>query len=61
MPDSDGLTLLHIAVQADDRYTPIVETLIENGADVNAALKSDGNTPLHIQRNLRLGGFFLCC
>lgn len=46
LPDSAGVTAMHYAA-SDDRRIPIAESLIRNGANINAADKIYGNTPLH--------------
>lgn len=43
--DKNGVTALHHAVRF--RSPTAVQTLIENGADVNAACRRNGSTPLH--------------
>ena len=40
-------TPLHQAADGDDRKKPIVELLLNSGAEVNAQ-DVDGNTPLHV-------------
>ena len=46
---SDGLTPLHVAMMSLEDNRPIIESLIDAGADVNAKAKSeDSPTPLHI-------------
>jgi hypothetical protein len=55
--DSDGCSLLHIAVR-DNSCTDVLKYLIEQGADVNA-LNKDGETPLDFAEHRGGGGLYL--
>ncbi|XP_078535807.1 rabankyrin-5 isoform X1 [Lissotriton helveticus] len=46
MVDNKGWSLLHKAIQRDDRFS--ANFLIKNGALVNAAITGDQETPLHL-------------
>jgi ankyrin repeat protein len=47
-PDSDRITMLHLALDKKKPDTELIKVLVEYGCDVNAPYRIESNTPLHL-------------
>jgi ankyrin repeat protein len=47
-PDSDRVTMLHLALDKKKPDTELIKVLVEYGCDVNAPYHIESNTPLHL-------------